>query len=339
MNHGAIDLGGKESQICIRRPDGTIVEERKHPTKKLPQLMASWPTSRIVMETCAEAFHLADAAKAAGHEVRIVPATLVRMFGVGARGTKNDQRDAQQLSAASCRIELPSVHIPSAQARELKSACGSRDALIASRTKLINNVRGWMRTQVWRMRSGRTSTFADRLRGHAAALGAALPEHIERQLRVLDALEIEIRLADKQLSALANNNPVCRRLMTVPGVGPITALRFFATIDDPKRFASAHRVESYLGLTPGEHSSSERVQKTGINKAGAPALRVCLVQCAWHALRTTQPMADWARQIADRRGRHIAVVALARKIAGILFAIWRDSTTYRPHQNAAALPN
>ncbi len=339
MNHAAIDLGGRESQICIRRPDGTIVEERKYPTKKLPELLASWPACRVVMETCAEAFKLADAAKAAGHEVRVVPATLVRMLGVGARGVKNDQRDAQHLSNASCKMDVPSVHIPSAQARELRSACGSRDVLVASRTKLINNVRGWMRTQLWRMRGGRTSTFPDRLRGHAAALGCELPPHIERQLRVLEALEVEIKAADKQLSELANGSDVCRRLMTVPGVGPITAIRFVSTIDDPKRFASAHRVQSYVGLTPGEHSSSERVQKTGINKAGSSALRACLVQCAWHALRTTHPMAMWARQIVIRRGKHIAVVALARKIAGILFALWRDGTTYRPSESVAALTN
>lgn len=339
MNHAAIDLGGKESQICIRRPDGTIIEERKYSTRKLPELMASWPTCRIVMETCAEAFKLADAAKAAGHDVRVVPATMVRMLGVGARGVKNDQRDAQQLSDASCRIEVPSVHVPSREARELRSACGSRDVLISTRTRIINNVRGWMRTELWRIRSGRTSSFADRLRGHAAAAGCELPAHVERQLRVLTALEEEIKAADKQLTKLANDNPVCRRLMAVPGVGPITAIRFVAAIDDPKRFASAHRVQSYLGLTPGERSSSERIQKTGINKAGCSPLRMCLVQCAWIALRMQHPMAAWAQQIAERRGRHIAVVALARKIAGVMFALWRDNTSYQPSKAASVITN
>ena len=105
MNHVAIDLGGKESQICIRQPDGTIVEERKVPTRKLTEVVATWPTSRVVMETSAEAFRIADAAIAAGHEVRVVPGTLVRLLGVGERGVKNDQRDAQQL----CRRPRDSV--------------------------------------------------------------------------------------------------------------------------------------------------------------------------------------------------------------------------------------
>ena len=79
MNHAAIDLGGKESQICIRRPDGTIVEQGKVPTRKLSEIVVTWTPSRVVMETCAEAFRIADAAIAAGHEVRVVPATLVRL--------------------------------------------------------------------------------------------------------------------------------------------------------------------------------------------------------------------------------------------------------------------
>jgi hypothetical protein len=89
----SIDLGGKESQICIRQPDGTIVEERKVPTRKLTEIVATWTPSRVVMETSAEAFMIADAAIAAGHEVRVVPATLVRLLGVGDCGVKNDQRD------------------------------------------------------------------------------------------------------------------------------------------------------------------------------------------------------------------------------------------------------
>jgi transposase len=82
------------------------------------------------------------------HLVRVVPATLVRLLGVGERGVKNDQRDAQQLSKASWQTDVPSVHIPSQPAQELRSICGARDVLVRTRTKLINNVRGWMRTQL-----------------------------------------------------------------------------------------------------------------------------------------------------------------------------------------------
>ena len=340
MNHVAIDLGGRESQICIRQPDGAIVEERKVATRKLTELVATWTPSRVVMETSAEAFRIADAAIAAGHQVRVVPGSLVRLLGVGERGVKNDQRDAQQLSKASWQTDVPSVHIPSKPARELKSICGARDVLVGTRTKLINNVRGWMRTQLWKLRGGTTGTFVERVRGYADSLGEVLPEHIERQLRMLSVVVEEIKAADQQLRKLAGDHEVCRRLMTVPGIGPVTALRFVAAIDEPGRFATAHRVQSYLGLTPGEHSSSERERRTGITKAGPMALRRTLIQAAWAAMcfvRTSHPMIDWARQLAERRGRPVAAVALARKLAGILFAMWRDGTTYQAKRSAEVM--
>jgi len=335
VKHVAIDLGSRESQICVRESDGRIVEEGKFPTRKLPAMMSSWEPRRVVMETSAETFLLADAAKQASHEVKIVPATLARTLGVGARGIKNDQRDARALSEASCRIDLGSVHIPSAASRELKSICGSREQLVATRTMLINNVRGWLRTQLWRVRSGGTCSFADRVRAHAANI-APLPEHIERQLRVIETVSTEIRAADAQVRTLAKTDPVCRSLMTVPGVGPITAARFRAALDDVTRFSSAHAVQSYLGLTPGENSSSLRERRTGITKAGSPAARAMLIQSAWSAYRTqpNEPMVRWAAKIAERRGIQIAIVALARKLAGILYAIWRDNSSYRAERPA-----
>lgn len=331
MDHVAIDLGGQESQVCIRRPDGTIVEEKKVPTRRLPRLMASWAPSRVIMETCSEAFKLADAAKAVGHEVRVVPATMVRALGVGARGVKTDRRDAQVLSEVSCRIELPSVHVPSTLARELKSMCGAREALVETRTKLINNVRGWLRTQLFRIRPGATGSFAARVRGHAAAQTLMLPDHVERQLLVIETVHTQVLAADRQVAKIAGEHPICRLLMTVPGVGPVTSVRFVAALDDHSRFPNAHALQSYLGLTPGENSSSERERRTGITKAGPTELRRVLVQAAWSAYRTrpNEPMVAWATQIALRRGKFIAVVALARKLAGILFAMWRDGTTYR----------
>lgn len=330
MQHVAIDLGSRESQICIRQPDGAIVEERKLATRKLTELVKTWPTSRVVMEASAEAFKIADAALAAGHQVRVVPGKLVRLLGVGDRGVKNDQRDARQLSQASWQTDVPSVHIPSATARELKSICGARDVLVATQRNLSNNVRGWLRTQLWKLPGGTMVTLPERLRTHAQASGRELPEHIERQLTMLTQVTEQVQAANKQARRLATEHPVCRRLMTVPGVGPLTSLRFVAAIDDPSRFPTAHRVQSYVGLTPGEHSSSQRERKTGITKAGPSELRRCLVQAAWSVMlaRTPHPMLEWARQIAQRRNRPVAVIALARKLAGILFAIWRDGTTY-----------
>lgn len=330
MDHVAIDLGSRKSQICVRNSEGEIIEEKRWETLELKRYLEGRPKSRVIVETCAEAFGVAEAAKELGHETRVVPATLVRTLGVGARRTKTDQRDARVLSEVSCRIDLPSVHIPKAQSRERKTVCGMRDALVGARTKVINTVRGWLRGQGRRLGKGSRVTFTARVR---TACGSELPDYVERQLRVVEALTVEIDEADKAVEAQSEGDDICRRLMTVPGIGPLTAVRFVAALDEVGRFANAHQVESYLGLVPGESSSSERQQRLSITKAGPPALRWVLVQAAW-ALRTrcrlpaAVPLQLWAHRIELRRGKRTATVALARKLAGILYAIWRDGTEY-----------
>ena len=336
MEHVAIDLGSRKSQICVRSSDGTILEERRHETSELKEYLAKRPKSRVVVETCAEAFRVADAAKELGHEARVVPATLVRTLGVGARRNKTDRRDAQVLSEVSCRIDLPSVHIPSEVSRTRKTVCGMQDALVSARTKVINTVRGWLRGQGRRPRTGSASTFAERVR---SVLGSDLPSHVERQLRVVEILTKEIDEADREIEEQAQTDETCRRLMTVPGVGPVTAMRFVAALDEVGRFESAHHVESYLGLVPGESSSSERQQKLSITKAGPTRLRWVLVQAAW-ALRTrcrqpaAVPLQLWAHRIELRRGKRTATVALARKLAGIMYALWRDGKDYDASKGA-----
>jgi transposase len=336
VEHVAIDLGGRESQICVRRSDGGIVEERRCRTTALAAYLAGRPQSRVVVETCSEAFGVADVAVRAGHEVRVVPAALVRSLGVGARGLKSDRRDARVLSEVSCRIDLPSVHVPSAQARERKTLCGMREALVGARTKMINTVRGWLRATGRRPRGGDVATFPSRVRDLCAE--ATIPTYVERQLQAIEAMSVQITAADRELVASAKADPTARRLMTAPGVGAATALRFVAALDEISRFPSAHAVESYLGLVPGENSSSERRRRTSITKAGPTALRWCLVQAAWAARRTRRrdPLHRWADEIEKRRGTRLAVLALARKLAGILLALWRDGTVYEPRRSGAA---
>lgn len=149
MDHIGIDLGSRESQVCVRTAAGEMVEERRCRTTELgPWLMARVP-ARIILETCTEAFRLAGIAQRHGHDVRVVAATLVRSLGVGQRGLKNDVRDARILSEASCRIDLPSVHIPTVVSQEVKSICVSREALVRMRTQLVNRVRSYLARGWW----------------------------------------------------------------------------------------------------------------------------------------------------------------------------------------------
>ena len=118
MEHIGIDLGSRESQVCIRNAAGEIVEEMRCRTDRLVPLLARRARGRVVVETCTEAFRIAAKMQQQGHDVRVVAATLVRALGVGQRGLINDRRDVRTPSEASCRIELPSVHIPSAVSQE-----------------------------------------------------------------------------------------------------------------------------------------------------------------------------------------------------------------------------
>jgi transposase len=154
---------------------------------------------------------------------------------------------------------------------------------------------------------------------------------------MIEALTQEIAEADRELATTATTDPIARRLLTAPGVGPATAVRFVAALDQIQRFPGAHAVESYLGLVPGEDSSAERKRRTHITKAGPTALRWCLVQAAWAArrMRRKDPLHRWVDAVEKRRGRRVAVLALARKLAGILFALWRDGTVYEPCRSSA----
>lgn len=331
MDHIAIDLGGTESQICHRSSDGSIVEELRCGTHQLKGYLKERPVSRVILESSAEAFRIADAAFEFGHDVRIVPASLAPSLGVGARGIKTDRRDAQVLSEVSTRVELRSIHIPSQLARTWKARCTARDALVASRTQLVNSVRGWQRTELLKVRAT-PETFPDRTRRALQARPDGLPDFIEHVLFVIDALNKHLVSADKQLAKLAHEHPVCSRLMTIPGVGPVTSMRFVSTLDTIERFPNAHSVQAYLGLVPGEHSSASRQRRTGITKAGPARVRAALTQAAWGLRRSNKvdPLALWAAEVEKRRGKMVAVIALSRRLAGVMYAMWRDGTRYEP---------
>lgn len=336
MEHVAIDLGGRESQICVRSATGEVLEERRIGSDQIETYLSKRPPSRVIVETCAEAFTVADAVRRIGHEVRVVPSILVPALGVGMRQTKTDRRDARILSEVSTRIDLPSVHVPSETSRRRRAMCTMRDALVSSRTQLINSVRGWMRTVGLRVRATRANLVEALQDKHAEAL----PTYVKRQMKVIEELDAQILEADRELRAEAKADETCRELMTIPGFGPVTAVQYVATLDTPQRFEGAHRVQSYLGLTPGERSSSDRQQRTGITKAGNPAMRRLLVQAAWAARRSRRagPLLEWTTEIEKRRGKFVATVALARKLAGIAYAIWRDGSRYDKDHHSARAP-
>ena len=244
-------MGSRESQICIRNAKGEIiaahtrdsrgtychrlgkpgkpnlhserereiVEERRHPTAMLGLLLSKRePGARVLLEASSEAFAVAEWAKRVGHEVRVVPATLVRALGVGERGLKNDQRDARKLSEMDCRMDVPSVHIPSAERRDQQARLTAREALVASRTQLVNVVRSYFRTQALPSVRATPKTLGKHVRAQLLNTPEGLPDYIEHLLVALDTLNEQIANADEALKQLADTDPVCKRLQTMPGV-------------------------------------------------------------------------------------------------------------------------
>jgi transposase len=201
---------------------------------------------------------------------------------------------------------------------------------------LVNSVRGWARTQALKLGSGRTEAFPKRVRQIALQSVGGLPAYVERLLQIIEALNFQIADADRELKQIAEDDPVCQRLMSIPGVGPVSTIRFIAALDRVERFPNAHSVQSYLGLVPGEHSSSQRQRRTAITKAGPPRVRWTLAQAAWVFRQVTRrrnpldPLAVWANELEKRKGKMIAQTALARRLAGIMYALWRDGTRYQP---------
>jgi transposase len=162
-------------------------------------------------------------------------------------------------------------------------------------------------------------------------------------------LNQQLAYCDERIEHLAAQDPRVPRLRSVPCVGPVTAAAVLAAVDDAQRVHHAHQLEAYLGLVPREYSSGETQRRGPITKAGHSCTRGLLIQAAVSILRRRPPQAEelwtWALRLAARRGKHVAVVALARRLAGILYALLRDGSVFEPqrvrplHPTAAALVN
>jgi transposase len=167
---------------------------------------------------------------------------------------------------------------------------------------------------------------------HYAALpvSAALRAVLAPLVAVIETLTAQIRACEMELRAVAAADPIVTRLRTAPGVGLITGLTYRAVLDEVGRFATAQGVSAYLGLVPREDSSGARQRKGAITKTGSSELRVLLVQASWAIWRQSRAsvLHTWVHRVAARRGKRIAVVGLARRLARILYAMWRDGRSY-----------
>lgn len=332
MRSVGLDLGARHIAYC-EVVDGKVVDRTA--VKSLSQLASrigpNTPPARVAFEACREGWHVHDKLKSWGHEPLMLDTTRVRQLGVGQHKRKNDAIDAEAIAYAVEAGRIPLAHVLSSERRDLRAKLSVRGALIETRAQYVTTIRGLARAGGTLLPTCATENFVAKL--EKTALDESTRLLVAPLVAVLRALEVELHSVEEQLTAMAMHDPIIRLCATVPGVGLIVASTFVSVIDDAKRFRNAQAVGAYLGLVPGEMTTGGPSKRRlgSITKQGNTMARVMLIQAAWLILRSRDvddPLRVWADNIVKTRSKRIAAVALARKLAGVLWAMWRDGTVY-----------
>jgi transposase len=216
-----------------------------------------------------------------------------------------------------------------------------RDALVRTRTRYVAIIKAAVRREGLRLTQGEPERTAAKLAATPLTEGTA--RELAPLVALLEPVTTGIADADRRLAGLARESAPARLLQTMPMIGPVTALGFVAALDDVARFEGPHQVAAYLGLVPSERSSGEQQHRGRITKRGDSRTRWLLVEAAWRIRRSKDPALAprnaWAERIATRRGKRVAIVALARRLAGILLTMCRTGTPYAAARLRSALPS
>ena len=338
MVYGAIDLHMRYSQIRIIDGDGAVLRDQRVVTsrERLITAFTGFGPMRLLLETGTESEWVAQALEGAGHAVIVADPNYAPMYGERPRKVKTDRRDVAALAEANRRGWYRVTHRVSAEQRTTRQLLRTRRQLVQMRSGAVALIRSLVKQEGYRL----PACSAERVPAKVAqaTLPAGLAAAVTPLARAIEAATLEIVALDRALQGRATADPIVARLQTVPGVGLIVALTFRTQLDTIARFTHAGQVSALIGVVPREDSSADRRHRGHITKAGPRELRSLLVQAAWACWRSTQSAAlrAWADQLAARRGRRIAVVALARRLSRILYAIWRDGATFDVKKLAAA---
>ncbi len=327
MRSVALDLGRKIT-FCEVEDEKVVRRATVRSFGDLERLLGPRTApARVAIEACREVWHVERRLREWGHEPLVVDTTRVKQLGVGQHKRKTDRIDAEVLARAVETGGVPLAHVLSPHRQALRMQLSVRRGLVETRANHVVMVRGLARAHGVSLPSCAVEDFVRDV--DASVLGEELRMLVTPLLEVIRVLDPRIAEMDRKLEKLSATEPVVLKLCTVPGVGLIVAAAFVSVVDDAKRFRRAHQVEAYLGLVPSERTSVQR-RLGSITKQGNGYLRALLVQAAWCILRSRgqDPLALWAKAIAQRRGKRIAVVALARRLVGVLWAMWRDATVY-----------
>ena len=335
-----IDLGDKHSHFCVLDANGNILEEGRiaNTPDALRQKFESMEPARIALEVGTHSPWISRLLDDCGHEVLVANARKVgRMF----RGEqKNDRIDAEKLARVA-RMDtqlLAPIRHRGKRAQQHLAMLRARDCLVASRTRLVNHIRGALKSFGVRAKRCSTPTFDKKV---VEFIPKELKPALMPLVRELSSLTLKIRKFDKAIEKTCKERyPETEILRQVNGVGPLTALCFVLTLEDPGRFQSSRAVGAYLGLRPRQFQSGKSDPELRITKTGDRDLRRLLVGCAQYILGPFGKDSDlrrWGLELAGRGGKNAkkrAVVAVARKLAVLLHRLWTTAEVYEPLRNS-----
>jgi transposase len=328
-----LDVPLEETSVCVLAQSGEVVFEGSVPSRpaaiaKLLQRHAP-NASRIAFETGSLSNWLWHELRALGFPVCCLDARHAKA-ALSMRMNKSDRNDARGLAEIVRMGWYREARVKTMESRQVHALLTARAKLVDLRRDIENQMRGLLKSLGIILGKAGPKTIAGKI-GAVLREALHLRPLIEPLLAAHAALVSQVLRYDDQLAELAKSNQTVRRLMTVPGVGPITALAFVSTVDDPRRFKRASDVGAYLGLTPRRYQSGELDRTGRISKRGDRLTRYYLFEAAnvlLKVVRRGSPLKSWGLKLAKRIGPKKAKVALARKLAVILHCMWTDGTEF-----------
>lgn len=333
--YAGLDVSMEETHLCVLDRDGTVIREGK--TQSTPAaieaFLATGPACRqVVFETGRMAPMLYHRLTALGVPVICIESRQAYQALKSLATHKTDRNDARGLAHLARTGFYKPTHVKSLSAHAVRALLAARKKLVGQRVTLDNQIRGLAVVFGVRLPRALSPAFKDaalKVSDGVAGLSSAM----RGLFAAREAILATVAAIDADVKKMTRRSRVCRRLMTVPGVGPLTALAFVAAIDDPARFGRSREVGAYLGLVPRRYQSGEMDYTGSISKRGDVRLRTLLYEAANVMLtryKSPLKLKDWALNIAARSNMRKARVALARRLAVILHAMMRDGTEFRP---------
>jgi len=329
-----LDVSLKTTSICVVEANGTVTWEGKADSEPTPLVKAllRWreQITLVGLEACPLSEWLYGALVESGFKTVCIETRHAQRF-LSSRPNKTDRSDARGIADMIRFGHYRPVHVKSKASQLMRTVLIARKKFVDHMLAIENTIRGLLKVYGLKLGNVHRSAFAAKV-GNLLADDADLRMAIEPLLEARNMMRKQKALIDRRLGQLARKDEVCKRLMTVSGVGPIVSLLFKATIDDPRRFEDSKAVAAHLGLTPRVYQSGEIDRSGHISKCGDKLMRHALYEAASAHLRRCRKwsvLRAWGMKLAKKVGVKKACVAVARKLAIIMHRMWVEETDFR----------